>query len=98
MLPARDYLGDEVWKEWKRDYDELMAYRKTIKGKPDIYQQAMLALNQPWIDFYKSALFHTAGKTDCNCRNCSLLREEVKKHQGIPDDLLEKMRMRVWIN
>jgi len=75
MLLARDYLGDEVWKEWKQDFDDLMAYRKTVKGKPDAYQRAMLELQQPWIDFYKTVLFHVAGKTDCDCRGCALKRQ-----------------------
>jgi len=78
MLTARDYLENDVWKAWKADFDELMAYRKTIKDKPDVYQSAILKLNQPWIEFYKTALFHVAGQSDCGCRRCQTTRQELQ--------------------
>ena len=33
-LEARQFLGDDVWKAYKTDYDQMMAFRKTLKGKP----------------------------------------------------------------
>lgn len=75
MLTARDFLGDKEWKRTKQDFDELMAYRKTLKSKPDVYQRMQLDLNQMWIDFYKSALFHVEGKSNCDCRRCELKRQ-----------------------
>lgn len=59
---ARDFLGEDKWKEWKTDYDELMAYRKTIKGKPDEYQSVIIKMNEHFIKFYKTVLFHAYEK------------------------------------
>lgn len=72
MLTARDFWGDDEWKRMKQDYDELMAYRKSIKGKPTECEKLIIDLNRIWIDFYKYALFHTEGKPTCDCRRCSM--------------------------
>lgn len=61
---ARDFLGEDKWKEWKTDYDELMGYRKTIKGKPDEYQMIIIQMNDVWIKFYKRILFNNYERTD----------------------------------
>lgn len=55
----REYHGDEFWNKTKRELDEMLAYRKTIKGKPDVYQKAMIELNAPFISLYKRMLFGT---------------------------------------
>lgn len=77
---ARDFLGEETWKRWKLDYDNCMAYRKTIKGKPDEEQQAMLKLNAMFIEFYGSVLFHSASlskRDQCACTRCGQRRQNV---------------------
>ena len=55
---ARDFLGEELWIEWMKDYESLMAFRKTIKGKPTEEQRAQLIENNIWIEYYKTVLFH----------------------------------------
>lgn len=76
MLTARDFHGDIEWKTMKQDFDELMSYRKTLKGKPDVYDKAIIVMNQLFIDFYKTVLFHIEGKSSCDCRMCELKRQE----------------------
>jgi hypothetical protein len=76
-LDARDFWGDEFWLDTKRFYDSLMAYRKSIKGKPDQWQRVMLHLNEAHI--YSSAiiLFHSAHQARydrCGCPYCAKLR------------------------
>ena len=74
---ARAFLGDTEWKRMKQDYDECMAYRKTIKGKPDEAQRAMLQMNAAFIEFYGSVLFHSvklAEINQCGCTRCGQKR------------------------
>lgn len=74
---ARDFLGDETWKRWKTDYDNCMAYRKTIKGKPTEEQMALLKANASFIEFYGSVLFHSvslAKREMCACTRCGQRR------------------------
>lgn len=85
---ARDFLTDEVWKNWKTDYDGLMAYRKTIKGKPDQYERIILQMNNHFIEFYQTVLFH-GDKSPCDCRRCSLRREG--KYKEYPEQLELKL-------
>src|SRR5437868_9217204 len=75
---ARDFLGEETWKRWKQDYDYCMAYRKTIKGKPDQAQQAILEANAVFIAHYGSMLFHSVRlqRQDlCACKRCGQDRQ-----------------------
>jgi hypothetical protein len=71
MITAREFLTDEVWKDWKRDYDELLSFRKSLKGPPDELQRMLLEINKPWIEFYATVLFH-GDKSPCVCRRCSI--------------------------
>jgi hypothetical protein len=74
---ARDFLGDETWKRWKTDYDNCMAYRKTIKGKPTEEQMVILTMNAAFIEFYGSVLFHSVMKAKtgmCACKRCGQRR------------------------
>lgn len=74
---ARDFLGDETWKRWKTDYDNCMAYRKTIKGKPTEEQMLLLKANASFIEFYGSVLFHSvslAKREMCACTRCGQRR------------------------
>jgi hypothetical protein len=76
-LEARAFLGDDEWKRMKQDYDQCMAYRKTIKGKPDEEQRAMLQMNAAFIEFYGSVLFHSTSlqqRNLCGCTRCGQLR------------------------
>jgi hypothetical protein len=59
-LWARDFLGNDTWVRWKRDMDELLAYRKTIKGKPDEGQRYVLEQNDFAIKIYKKLLYSGA--------------------------------------
>lgn len=74
---ARAFLGDEEWKRMKQDYDTCMAYRKTIKGKPDEEQRVMLQMNAAFIEFYGSVLFHSVALQKrglCACTRCGQQR------------------------
>lgn len=76
-LEARQFLGDDVWKAYKADYDQLMAFRKTLKGKPTEEQKIVLAANNAFIDFYGSILFHSArlaSSGKCDCTRCGKIR------------------------
>lgn len=77
---SRDFHTDEVWKRMKNDLDELLAFRKTIKQKPDEFQKLVLEMNQVWIDYYNTTLFHSsclAMSNRCDCRRCGKKRTEV---------------------
>jgi len=80
-LDAREFLEEETWKRWKVLYDEAMAYRKTLKGKPTDEQREQLNANAEWIDFCDRALWHSArlAKTNkCPCKSCDEVRKGKK--------------------
>lgn len=56
ILSTKDFLTEPVYNAWKLDFDKLMAYRKSIKGKPDAYQMAEIELNKVFIDFYRQTI------------------------------------------
>lgn len=75
---ARSFLEDSVWKAWKTDYDSLMAFRKTIKGKPTEEQLVTLEMNKIWIAFYDTVLVHSAAMAShgrCVCKSCAERRQ-----------------------
>lgn len=76
-LEARQFLGDETWKRWKQDLDDCLAYRKTLKGKPTDEQRAQLDINNIFIEYYGSVLFHSptlARRDQCPCTRCGQRR------------------------
>lgn len=80
-LEARQFLGDDVWKAYKTDYDQMMAFRKTLKGKPTEEQRIILDMNNAFIDFYGSVLFHSpklAAQNRCDCTRCGRIRNAAK--------------------
>jgi hypothetical protein len=77
-LDARDFLGDDTWRRWKQLYDEAMAYRKTLKGKPTEEQRAQLEANAEWVAFCDHVLWHSARLRDrCCCRSCTQKRDRI---------------------
>ncbi len=77
-LDARDFMEEEVWKRWKVLYDEAMAYRKTLKGKPTDEQRLQLEINADWIALCDTVLWHStrmASSNRCVCRSCDLKRK-----------------------
>jgi hypothetical protein len=73
----REFLGDETWRRWKTEYDQCMAFRKTIKGKPTDEQLVLIKANAEFIEFYGSVLFHSVmlAKNDlCACTRCGQKR------------------------
>lgn len=77
-LDARDWLGEEYWKFWKLEYDNAMAYRKTLKGKPTEEQRVILEINAQTIDFCDRLLWHSArmARDDrCVCKSCDEQRK-----------------------
>lgn len=77
-LDAREFLEDDVWKRWKALYDEAMAFRKTLKGKPTDEQRAQLDANAEWIDFCDRVLWHSArmaAHNRCVCKTCDERRK-----------------------
>lgn len=66
---CRAFLGDETWKRWKTDFDNCMAFRKTLKGKPTAEERLILEMNNAFIDFYGAVLFHTT-RGNCDCAKC----------------------------
>lgn len=81
---SRDFHGEETWKRWKQDYDRLMSFRKSLKGKPNGMTRLELALNDQMIEGYDFQLFHSSmlQRYDrCVCGRCSRLRA------GITDEV-----------
>lgn len=72
---SRAFHTDEVWNNWKIDYDSLMTFRKNIKGKPDEGDAIILKMNRHFIDFYETVLWHS-GASNCTCRACALKRQK----------------------
>ena len=58
---ARDFLGEDSGKKGKAHFDAMLAFRKSIKGKPDVYQKMQIDINEPWIKFYGGILFHSSS-------------------------------------
>jgi hypothetical protein len=62
MLTKRDFLGEETYKAWKTDEEQLLQFRNQVSdkakqgGKPSAEDLAILAVNKPWISFYKVVL------------------------------------------
>ena len=78
-IHAREFLGDETWIRWKTDYDSMLAYRKTLKGKPNDEQMVTIKMNSDWMEFYGHVLFHSArlALTDiCPCTKCGQKRNK----------------------
>lgn len=78
-LECRAFLGDDVWRRWKTDYDDCMAYRKTLKGKPTEEQRVQIEVNSAFIEFYGSVLFHSPTlamliPNKCVCTRCGQKR------------------------
>lgn len=90
ILAARDWHGEEEWKRMNSDYESLLAFRKTIKGKPDAFQKMQLEFNKGWIDFYKYILFHNMDRYDCTCRKCEEERQELAKMEFMPEYMVQK--------
>lgn len=75
-LDARDFLEEDTWKRWKQKYDEAMAFRKTLKGKPTDEQRLQLEMNSEWIMFCDTILWHSVRMgPKCVCRKCDLKRK-----------------------
>lgn len=75
---VRDFLGEEDWKKWKMAYDDAMAFRKTLKGKPTDEQRLQLQMNAEWIDFCDRVLWHSARQAShgrCVCKTCNERRK-----------------------
>lgn len=80
-LDAKEFLTPEVWNRWKALYDEAMAYRKTLKGKPTDEQRAQLDANAEWISFCDHILWHSArlaAFNRCSCKSCTEKRKKLK--------------------
>lgn len=79
-IHARDFLGDDLWKDYKKDYDSLMSYRKTLKGKPTEEQMITIKMNAYWISYYDRILWHSsilANHKRCVCASCSQKRQKM---------------------
>lgn len=84
-LEARDFLSDEHWKALKADYDECMAFRKTLKGKPDELQKLQLKMNADFIAFCDTVLWHSARMAltnECICKACDAKRQQAAKEKA----------------
>ena len=51
-LSPREFHGEEFYKACIKDYERIRQYRKSLKGKPDVYQQAELTLYKLFEGFY----------------------------------------------
>lgn len=49
-MTKREFLTDEVWKEWTQDYENLRHY---MKNNPD---RDLVPLFRAWISFYRAVL------------------------------------------
>jgi hypothetical protein len=72
---SRDMLGEQDWKRMKQQLDDLLAYRKTIKGAPTDAQRIILDGNRLIIDSLSSSLFHSfflqRNGDRCVCKGCA---------------------------
>lgn len=75
---AREFLGAETWSKWNLEMEQLLAYRKKLKGKPDEYEKVILELHDALLEFYGSVLFHSsslARRGRCVCTSCAKKRQ-----------------------
>ena len=88
----------EEYKRMKTHYDELMHFRKTIKGKPTLEQRILLACNNEDIEFYQTILFHNPNKANCDCRMCNYRKQGIDIHSPYQPDLFaENLNIRISI-
>lgn len=88
-MTPRDFYGEEEYKRMKMHYDELMHFRKTIKGKPTLEQRIQLLCNNEDLEFYQTALFHNPNRTNCDCRMCQYKRQGIDIHAPFQTDLFK---------
>jgi hypothetical protein len=84
-LDAKDLIGPDTWKEWKADYDSLMSFRKSLKGKPSPEDLVQLKLNSVFIEFYDRVLWHSpiqASRDECVCAGCDKKRQQTAKDRA----------------
>ena len=77
---ARDFHEEAQWKTWKREFDSLMAFRKTLNGKPDAIQLEQIKANAIRLDFLGFVLWHSAylqSEGKCPCTRCASMRNGV---------------------
>lgn len=85
-LESKDWLGAEVWGRYKASLDEMLAYRKSVKGPPDVLQKACIDSNKESIAWYEGQLFHSpmlAAHGDCVCVRCA--EKKAAAAEVIPD-------------
>lgn len=76
-MTPQDFHGDD-YKRMKAHYDELMHFRKTVKGKPTLEQRLQLICNNEDIEFYQTVLFHDGNDFRlCDCRRCQFLKQGI---------------------
>ena len=55
MLTTRDFLGDDVYKAWLRDFEEMRHFRNLVsKRRPSPEEILQLKINKPWESFYRA--------------------------------------------
>lgn len=86
MTTARDFLGEEEYKRMKMHYDELMHFRKTVKGKPTLEERLQLTINNDKLEFYQTVLFHNA-LGNCDCRKCQYVKQGIDIYSPYQLDL-----------
>lgn len=91
-MTPREFLGEEEFKQMKTHYDELMRFRKLIKGKPTLNQRIELLCNAETLEYYQTVLFHTGTNfKPCDCRRCQYLKQDVDIYKPIQTDLFKEV-------
>jgi hypothetical protein len=70
---AREFHGEDYWKQCKLQLDQLYANRKKLKGKPTPEQSLELLLDAMFIRHYEAICFHSGYDSlneDCVCVQC----------------------------
>ena len=72
---------DGFYKECLKDYESLLAFRKTIKQKPTELERLLLDMNNIFIESYQTLLFHVPPSVynNCTCRTCDIKRKSLSK-------------------
>ena len=55
-MTHRDLLGEEHYKLYLRDYEEIRVRRKAFKGKPDQYDRLIMEMDKAFETYYKKFL------------------------------------------
>lgn len=54
---AKEYYGEDEVAKMKRHLESMLSFRNSVKGAPDVYLKAQLALDKPFITMYNNMIY-----------------------------------------